>query len=144
MEQNNYNENKQNRAMNSESQTPHQKNSYESFDDNYSTLESSGKIARQNHYRYSPSDYHREEMAPAMTMKDWFITYIVAMIPVVGMIMLFVWAFSNDTNPNRKNYCRAKLIVVGIWATSISAFWGIMWSIFASIVLSVQETSMLF
>lgn len=43
-------------------------------------------------------------------------TMIVFCIPLVNIIMLFVWAFSSNTNINRKNYCRAILIlaVIGI------------------------------
>lgn len=48
-----------------------------------------------------------------MTMGEWVITLIVGAIPCVGLIMLFVWAFGNG-NENRKNFCRAQLIVSAI------------------------------
>lgn len=43
-------------------------------------------------------------------MGEWFITLIVMMIPCVNLIMMIIWAFGNG-NENRKNYCRANLIV---------------------------------
>lgn len=57
--------------------------------------------------------YGGPQMTPQdapMTMGEWVITLIVGMIPCIGIIMLFVWAFGNG-NVNRKNYCRAQLII---------------------------------
>ncbi len=49
-----------------------------------------------------------------MTMKEWLITDLLMMIPFVGIIMCFVWAFSSKGNLNRRNFCRATLIVTAI------------------------------
>lgn len=46
-------------------------------------------------------------------MGEWLITLIVLAIPCVNVIMYFVWAFGNG-NENRKNFCRAGLIVMAI------------------------------
>ena len=48
-----------------------------------------------------------------MTMGEWLITLIVLAIPCVNVIMYFVWAFGNG-NGNRKNFCRAGLIVMAV------------------------------
>ena len=48
-----------------------------------------------------------------MSFKDWLITLLILMIPCVNIIMMFVWAFG-DGNENRKNYCRAVLVVSAI------------------------------
>jgi len=45
-----------------------------------------------------------------MSLGDWIITLVVLSIPVVGLIMMLVWAFSSGTNPNKANYCKAALI----------------------------------
>ncbi|MGB0135006.1 hypothetical protein [Dokdonella sp.] len=50
--------------------------------------------------------------APVMSLGDWIITFIVLMIPLVNIIMLFVWGFSKTTNPNKSNFCKAYLILV--------------------------------
>ena len=47
------------------------------------------------------------------TMGEWLITLIVLAIPCVNVIMYFVWAFGNG-NENRKNFCRAGLIVMAV------------------------------
>lgn len=49
-----------------------------------------------------------------MSMGQWIVTILVTtIIPCVNIIMLFVWGFGNG-NENRKNYCRAMLIVMAI------------------------------
>ena len=48
-----------------------------------------------------------------MTIGEWLITLIVLAIPCVNVIMYFVWAFGNG-NENRKNFCRAGLIVMAV------------------------------
>ncbi len=45
-----------------------------------------------------------------MSIQDWIITILITSIPVVNVIMLFVWAFGSDTNENKKNWAKATLI----------------------------------
>jgi hypothetical protein len=58
----------------------------------------------------------QQENGPVMTMKDWIITLLISYIPLVGLIMLIVWAFDANTNPNKKNWAKASLIwmLIGI------------------------------
>ena len=51
------------------------------------------------------------ETAPVMSLKDWVISVLISFIPVLGFIMLLVWAFSDSTNPNKKNWAKATLII---------------------------------
>ena len=37
------------------------------------------------------------------------------MIPLVNLIMMFVWAFGSNTNPNKANYFKAALILFVIY-----------------------------
>ena len=48
-----------------------------------------------------------------MTTGQWMLTTLIIAIPIVGIVMTFVWAFGNG---NRKNYCRSALIwmLIGI------------------------------
>lgn len=55
-----------------------------------------------------------KQVAPVMTVKDWLIVSLIMIIPLVNIIMLFVWAFGDGTNPNKRNYCRAALIMFAI------------------------------
>ncbi|MEQ8909699.1 MAG: hypothetical protein RIC95_10935 [Vicingaceae bacterium] len=59
---------------------------------------------------------------------DWFITILLAAIPVVGFILLFVWAFGGNTKPSKANWAKATLlwlfvgaVVYGVIAMTIGA-----------------------
>lgn len=45
---------------------------------------------------------------------EWLITYLIATIPLVGFVMLFVWAFGSSTNPSKSNWAKASLIWIAI------------------------------
>lgn len=47
---------------------------------------------------------------------EWVWTILVACIPIVGLIALLIWAFSESTNVNKKNWARGYLIcaIIGI------------------------------
>lgn len=45
-----------------------------------------------------------------VSVGDWIITYLVSAIPVVGFIMLFVWAFGSSTPPSKANWAKATLL----------------------------------
>ena len=49
-----------------------------------------------------------------MSVGDWVVTILVASIPLVGFIMLFVWAFGDGSNPNKQNWAKAALIFFGV------------------------------
>ena len=47
-----------------------------------------------------------------MSVKDWVITYLITIIPLIGFIMIFVWAFGSGTNPNKANWAKASLLFI--------------------------------
>lgn len=49
------------------------------------------------------------------TVGGWLLTYLILMIPIVGWIMPFVWAFGSKANKSKKNFFIASLIMVAIW-----------------------------
>jgi Na+/melibiose symporter-like transporter len=51
-----------------------------------------------------------------ISLGDWIVTFILLAIPVVNIVMLFVWALSGGTHPSKKTYAQASLILalVGI------------------------------
>lgn len=49
-----------------------------------------------------------------VSLGDWIITLIVIAIPIVGLVMLFVWGFSSGTHPSKQNYCRAALVLAAV------------------------------
>jgi len=58
----------------------------------------------------------RQDQSPIMTIGEWIITLLLTAIPVVGLVMLFVWGFGSTTNPTKANFAKASLIfmVVGV------------------------------
>lgn len=50
--------------------------------------------------------------APVIGLGDWVVTLIIMIIPLVNLIMLFVWAFGDGTNPSKANWAKASLILI--------------------------------
>lgn len=48
--------------------------------------------------------------APVESTTNWMITLLIASIPLIGFIMLIIWAFGSGTNPNKSNFAKATLI----------------------------------
>jgi hypothetical protein len=71
-----------------------------------------------------------EDTTP-LTVGQWFVTMLILALPLVGIIMLFVWAFG-DGNLNRKNYCRAALIWAAIALVIVIVF-GVLGGLFAAV-----------
>lgn len=53
-----------------------------------------------------------ERESSPVSLGDWMITLLILCIPLVGIIMLFVWGFADGTHPSKRNFCRAYLIWV--------------------------------
>lgn len=67
-----------------------------------------------------------------MSTKDWIITLLITSIPLVGFIMLFVWAFGSGENPNKSNFAKAALIWTAVWCVLFILFYGTIAAIFLS------------
>jgi hypothetical protein len=48
--------------------------------------------------------------ASFMSIGDWLITFLICCIPIVGIVMMFVWAFGNTNQPSKKTWAQAGLI----------------------------------
>ena len=68
-------------------------------------------------YNINPdfSDYEQEQLEKPLSVKQWMLTIIVMMIPLVNIVMFFVWAFSKG-NRGRANYFKAHLLLTLIIA----------------------------
>ena len=67
-----------------------------------------------------------------MTIGEWIITFIITYIPIVGIVMLFVWAFGGDTHPSKKTWAQAMLILFAIAIVLGIIFAGIIFSMLSS------------
>lgn len=50
----------------------------------------------------------------AVSVGEWMIAYLLQIIPIVGIVMLFIWAFGEGTKPSKANWAKATLIWFGI------------------------------
>ena len=56
-----------------------------------------------------------------MTLKDWIITLVLLFIPIVGLVMLIIWAL--DKEDPRNTFSKAYLIVsVGIFVVIFAIY----------------------
>lgn len=70
-----------------------------------------------------------------VSVKDWIITILILMIPLVNIVMPFVWAFSSNTNPSKANYFKAFLIMSVVWIIIMIVFGA---SIMSSLLMMSQ------
>lgn len=62
------------------------------------------------------------------SVKDWAIRIFLASIPLVGLILLLVWAFGNDGNQERSNWAKGNLLItvimIALWLLIIIPIFG--------------------
>lgn len=75
----------------------------------------------QDNYNYNVGNntgynqnYNNDADTAPMSMGDWVITLLLMGIPCLNIIFCCVWAFGKTGNVNRRNFCRAELIFIGI------------------------------
>lgn len=61
----------------------------------------------------TPLDLSENRIA-AMSIGDWLIIYLITAIPLINIVMLFVWAFGDSSNKTRGNWAKANLIWLAI------------------------------
>ncbi|MDR0575031.1 MAG: hypothetical protein LBG96_13595 [Tannerella sp.] len=85
-------------------------------------MENQNPIQNQNY----TANYVVPKNQSVVTIGDWIITYILMVIPLVNMIMLFVWAFGANTPESKANWAKATLIIYLISIMLVICFWGAM------------------
>lgn len=55
--------------------------------------------------RYDDEDYNE------ISTGEWIVSLILCYIPLIGLIMLLVWAFGGSTSPTKANWAKAQLII---------------------------------
>lgn len=66
-------------------------------------------------------DARSGQQAP-VSVGNWLVTLLLASIPVVGFILLFVWAFGSDADPSKANWAKATLLWMLIGVILAGAF----------------------
>lgn len=78
--------------------------------DTNETMVSSNYNNGNGMYQNSQST-HLEE---PVSVKEWVVTYLILMIPLVNIVMLFVWGFGDSAKMSKANAMKAYLILSGI------------------------------
>jgi hypothetical protein len=78
----------------------------------------------------------REEVS----VGDWMITILITAIPLVGLIMLFVWAFGGGAQASKKNWAIATLIWYAIAIVLLIIFFIIFGTILAGLFSTRMHT----
>ena len=60
------------------------------------------------------------------------LTYLLVGIPVVGLILLFIWAFGSDTPASKANWAKASLI----WGVIAIAIYAVMFAVFGAAIIA--------
>ena len=50
-----------------------------------------------------PNPVNESQQYNPISVGEWIITTIILAIPIVGIIMLFVWGFRSNTQPSKAN-----------------------------------------
>ncbi|MCH9030230.1 MAG: hypothetical protein IH819_11640 [Bacteroidetes bacterium] len=74
-----------------------------------------------------------------MSIGDWLVTFIITSIPLVGFIMLFVWAFGDGAHPSKKTWAQATLILMVVGVILAIIFFGIIASIIDGVFSGYQQ-----
>lgn len=65
-------------------------------------------------------------------MGEWLLANLLMLVPVVNIILLFIWSFGSGYKPSKKNWARAQLIMMAVSAVIFiflgTAVFGWMWS----------------
>lgn len=72
--------------------------------------------AQQYYQQPSQNPYQQQFYAPQteteepVSVKEWLLTTLVMLVPIVNIVMMFVWAFGDNTKKSKSNYFKAYLI----------------------------------
>ena len=75
-----------------------------------------------------------------VSVGDWVVTIILSSLPLINIIMLFVWAFSSSTPVSKANWAKATLILAAIAIVLVICFYGIIFAFIAGIVGAASFT----
>ncbi len=69
--------------------------------------------------------------APVISVGEWVLAMLIMAIPIVNIVMLFIWGFGKDTNPTKANWAKAGLIWIAIGIILYVIFFSTFMAMFA-------------
>lgn len=87
------------------------------MDNNYNQEQQSYQGYAQEQQPYQPQQYQQSYQQPyeapyteePITFGDWMLTKLIMCVPIVGLVMMFVWAFG-DSKKSKSNIFKAELV----------------------------------
>lgn len=76
-----------------------------------------------------------ENNAEVIKTGEWILTFLITAIPIVGLVMLIIWAFGSNTNPNKSNWAKATLL----WVAIIITLYILVFAYFGASLLSIYR-----
>jgi hypothetical protein len=80
------------------------------------------------------TNYVAQKNTSTVSIGDWVITIILSSLPLINIILLFVWAFSSSTPVSKANWAKATLIIAAITIILVICFYGVIFAFIAGIV----------
>lgn len=59
-------------------------------------------------------EFNSQQNEAPVSVGDWVVTILVTALPIIGIVMLFVWGFGSGTPVSKANYAKAALIWLAI------------------------------
>lgn len=67
-----------------------------------------------------------------VSVGQWIVTYLIMIVPVVNIVMLFVWGFGSSTAPSKSSWAKATLIWLAVGIVLSILFSSVLAGIFAA------------
>ncbi|MDR3085087.1 MAG: hypothetical protein LBU47_02115 [Christensenellaceae bacterium] len=84
--------------------------------------------------QYSQPQTQPSRSYETVGLGEWVGTFLLQCIPIVGFVLLLVWAFGSGAKPSKQNYARAMLILA-LAGVVLSIFFMVAFgALFASLV----------
>ena len=84
-------------------------------------------------YSYAPYSNTMQQGAEPLSVGQYIGMFLLLIIPIVNLVLLFVWGFGSGVNPNKRNFARAYLIIMAIGTVLSFVFIGAILSILSEL-----------
>jgi hypothetical protein len=100
-------------------------------------------LEQQDQYENQPpkGQFHDEPFS-VMTFGEWLVTLLIMIVPILNFIMLIVWASDKNTNPNKGNWAKATLVIIGLQLILAMFFIGTIVGSLSTLVNQFSNTGM--
>lgn len=75
-----------------------------------------------------------DDLSPTVDLGEWFNSFLLAALPLVGFVLLCMWAFGRTTPPSKANWARAVLLLYAV----VLAIGLVLWLAFIVLSWSAQ------